>query len=71
LAKKKTKVGNQAKVVLKEYGKGKLRTNTGKKVTNRKQAFAIAMSEQRAAKKRGTSKRTWKGRTRIRPRKAK
>jgi hypothetical protein len=33
------------KTVMKEYGKGKLKTSTGKKVKNPKQAVAIAASE--------------------------
>ena len=45
-------VGKKAKKVMKEYGKGKLKTSGGKKVTNPKQAFAIAMSEQKRARKR-------------------
>lgn len=33
--------------VMREFGKGKLRSGSGDKVTNRKQAIAIAMSEAR------------------------
>lgn len=33
--------------VMHEYGKGKLRSGSGKKVTNRKQAIAIGISEAR------------------------
>jgi hypothetical protein len=32
-------------IVMKEFGKGKLKTSAGKKVKSRKQAIAIAMSE--------------------------
>ncbi len=39
----KKKVG----VVLREFKKGKLRSGSGKKVTSRKQAIAIALSEAR------------------------
>jgi len=53
---------------MKTFARGKLRTPAGKTITNRKQAIAVAMSEGRAAESRGTSRRTFKGRTRIRPR---
>jgi len=44
---------NQAKVgkVMREYKKGTLRSSSGGKVTKRKQAVAIAMSEAGMAKK--------------------
>ena len=38
--------------VLHEFKEGDLRSSSGQKVTNRKQAIAIALSEQRKAKKR-------------------
>jgi hypothetical protein len=43
----------QAKVqkVMKEYSAGKLKSSSGEKVTNRKQAIAIGMSEARQAVK--------------------
>jgi hypothetical protein len=43
----KTKAGKQAKVkaVLHEFKAGTLRSSAGPKVTNRKQAQAIALSE--------------------------
>jgi hypothetical protein len=46
-------VPNQAKVgkVMREYKKGTLRSSSGSKVTKRKQAVAIAMSEAGMAKK--------------------
>ncbi len=59
---------DQAAVVMKTFHAGKLRDSHGKKVTDMDQAMAIAMSEKRAAKKRGTETRTWRGRTRQRPR---
>lgn len=37
--------------VMKEYKSGKLKSSSGKKVTNQKQAVAIALSEQRAQDK--------------------
>uniref|UniRef100_A0A6H1ZK09 Uncharacterized protein n=1 Tax=viral metagenome TaxID=1070528 RepID=A0A6H1ZK09_9ZZZZ len=55
--KKKVKVGAKARKVLKEFGAGTLKTSAGKKVTNQKQAFAIAMSEQRRAKKKHKKKK--------------
>jgi len=55
--------------VMRTFKAGKLRSSDGKKVTDPKQAKAIAMSEARAAGKQGKEKRTWKGRTRTRPRK--
>jgi hypothetical protein len=43
----------QAKVakVMREYKSGKLKSSSGDKVTNEKQAIAIAMSEAEALKK--------------------
>lgn len=43
----------QAKVakVMREYKAGKLKSSSGDKVTNQKQAIAIAMSEAEAVKK--------------------
>lgn len=40
---------NKVKKVLGEFKRGKLRSGSGKKVTSRKQAVAIALSEQREA----------------------
>ena len=37
--------------VMREYGKGKLKSSSGQKVTSRKQAVAIAMAEGGMAKK--------------------
>jgi hypothetical protein len=46
---KKTAAKGRAKVhkVMKEHKEGKLKSGTGKKVTSRKQAVAIALSEAR------------------------
>lgn len=56
--------------VMRTFKKGKLRSSDGKTVTDPKQAKAIAMSESKAAEKRGKEKRIWNGRIRTRPRKA-
>ena len=45
---KKTKVEK----VMGEYKRGTLKSSSGKKVTSRKQAIAIGLSEQRRGKKR-------------------
>jgi hypothetical protein len=46
--------------VLKEYKKGKLKSSSGKKVTKRKQAVAIALSESgQTNKKKSLSQRMW------------
>ncbi len=58
----------QFDVVMSTFHKRKLRGKDGKTITDRIQAIAIAFSEGRSAEARGTSKRTWKGRSRIRPR---
>ena len=60
-------MGPVARSVMAEFGKGQLRTSTGETVTDPEQAFAIAQSEQRRAKKQGSAKRTVAGRTRLRP----
>lgn len=39
--------------VMSEYKTGTLKSSSGDKVTSRKQAIAIALSEQRAARKKG------------------
>jgi len=57
----------QAAIVMKIFYAGKLRGKDGKTVTDVEQAKAIAMSEGRAAEEKGVKKRTWEGRTRIRP----
>ncbi len=62
---------SQVEVVMGEFEKGRLRDSHGKTVKDPKQAKAIAMSEERSAKKRGREERTWRGRTRLRPNKSK
>lgn len=47
----KNAVGSKFKKVMGEYGSGSLKSSSGQKVTNPKQAKAIAYSEQRRAKK--------------------
>lgn len=42
---------NKVQKVMHEYKAGTLKSSSGKKVTSRKQAVAIALSEQAAAKK--------------------
>jgi len=42
--------------VMSEYKAGKLKSSSGQKVTSRKQAIAIGLSEQRAARKDGLMK---------------
>ena len=48
----KDKIG----VVMKEFKEGKLKSSTGQKVTNPKQAIAIGLSEQRAMEKKPAKK---------------
>jgi len=43
----KTKAEKKISKVMTEYGKGKLKSSSGSKVTNPKQALAIALSESR------------------------
>ena len=50
--KKPTKAQKKVKKVMSEYKTGTLKSSSGSKVTNRKQAIAIAMSEQERANKR-------------------
>jgi hypothetical protein len=42
--------------VMREYKQGKLKSSSGDKVTSRKQAIAIGLSEQRRARKQGLMK---------------
>lgn len=44
------KKGGKVEKVMKEFGAGKLKSSSGQKVTNPKQAIAIGLSEQRRAK---------------------
>jgi hypothetical protein len=48
---KKSKGQKKIATVMKEYGKGKLKSSSGKKVTSQKQAVAIALSEAGMSKK--------------------
>ena len=57
----------QFEVVMHTFGEGKLRSSSGKTVTDPKQAKAIASQESRDAAAHGKKKRTWHGRTRTRP----
>lgn len=58
MARKKTKAQKKVSKVMREYGKGKLRSGSrkGPKVTSRKQAIAIALSEAGVARKRRRSR---------------
>jgi len=47
----KEKMQSKVKKVMKEYSSGKLKSSSGEKVTSRKQAIAIGMSEAEAMKK--------------------
>jgi hypothetical protein len=48
---KKSKGKNKIKTVMREYGSGKLKSSSGKKVTSQKQALAIALSSAGMSKK--------------------
>ena len=48
---KKSKGKNKIKTVMREYGSGKLKSSSGQKVKNPKQAIAIALSEAGMSKK--------------------
>jgi len=67
--KKNTAASEQAGIVMKTFAAGRLRSSSGETVTDPKQAKAIAMSEAEAVKERGRERRTWRGRTRMRPKK--
>lgn len=47
----KAKMQSKVQKVMKEYSSGKLKSSSGQKVTSRKQAIAIGMSEAEAMKK--------------------
>jgi len=50
------KAGNKVEKVMREYKSGELKSSSGKRVTNPKQAIAIGLSEQRRARKGGLMK---------------
>lgn len=76
----KSKIGSRGKQhvseMMERFHKGRLlRTSAGKTLhpgnaEDEKQAAAIAYSEARSGEERGFTKRTYKGSTRTRPRKA-
>jgi hypothetical protein len=51
MAKKPTKAQKKVEKVMSEYKSGALKSSSGKKVTTRKQAVAIALSEAGVARK--------------------
>jgi len=53
--------------VMRAFYEDDLKSSSGETVTNPAQAKVIAMSEGRAAEQRGVKRRTWHGRTRLRP----
>jgi hypothetical protein len=56
MAKKPTKAQKKVEKVMSEYPAGTLKSSSGQKVTNRKQAIAIALSEAGKARKKPTKK---------------
>lgn len=56
MAKKPTKAQKKVSKVMREYGAGTLKSSSGKKVTSRKQAIAIALSEAGMARKKPMKK---------------
>ena len=56
MAKKPTKAEKKVSKVMREYGAGTLKSSSGKKVTNRKQAIAIALSEAGKSRPKTTKK---------------
>lgn len=64
-AKPRTKAGKQRKAatVMREYARGDLRSSSGQKVTNPKQAKAIAMSESGQSKSKSKRKGSRRGRS--------
>ena len=49
---------SKVETVMHEFKTGKLKSSSGEKVKNPKQAIAIALSEQRRARKQGLMKRS-------------
>ena len=56
MAKKPTKAEKKVSEVMREYGAGTLKSSSGKKVTSRKQAIAIALSEAGKSRPKTTKK---------------
>lgn len=56
MAKKPTKAEKKISKVMREYGAGILKSSSGKKVTSRQQAIAIALSEAGKSQKKPTKK---------------
>jgi hypothetical protein len=56
MTKKPTKAQKKVEKVMSEYSAGTLKSSSGKKVTNRKQAIAIALSEAGKSRKTATKK---------------
>jgi hypothetical protein len=50
---------NKVEKVMREYQSGSLKSSSGQKVTNRKQAVAIGLSEQERAKKKKSKSRSY------------
>jgi len=50
---------NKVEKVMREYKSGSLKSSSGQKVTDRKQAIAIGISEQDRAKKKKPKSRTY------------
>jgi len=56
MAKRPTKAEKKVSKVMREYGAGTLKSSSGKKVTSRQQAIAIALSEAGKSKPKTTKK---------------
>ena len=56
MAKKPTKAEKKVSKVMREYSAGTLKSSSGKKVTSRDQAIAIALSEAGKTRKKPTKK---------------
>jgi hypothetical protein len=56
MAKKPTKAQKKVEKVMREYGAGTLKSSSGQKVTSRKQAIAIALSEAGKSRPKTTKK---------------
>lgn len=56
MAKKPTKAEKKVSKVMREYSAGTLKSSSGKKVTSRDQAIAIALSEAGKSRKKPTKK---------------